>query len=339
MPSGEDPELWSDEMKRILVRSLLAVLGALIMTAAGFAATAHARWDRTFEAPEPALRSTADPEVIERGRYLVYGPAHCSYCHTPKEQWPRLDAGEEIALVGGYEMHLPLGVLRSPNITPDAETGIGRYSDGQLARLLRHGVRPNGRMAFPVMEFQNMSDGDVIAVLSYLRSAEPVRSEVPDHGWNLVGKGLLAFVMKPAGPTEQPPATSPTGVSIEHGSYLANAVANCAGCHSPRNLADGSYTGPRFSGGVMEVGDKPDMVFGVPNLTPDPRTGHIVGWTEERFIERFRAGPALEGSHMPWNAYARMSDDDLRSIFLFLNSLDPVEHEVGPMLQAKKARR
>jgi mono/diheme cytochrome c family protein len=326
-------------MKRIFVRSLLSVLGALLMTVAGLAATAHARWDRTFEAPEPALRSTTDPDVIERGRYLVYGPAHCSYCHTPKEQWPRLDAGEEIPLLGGYDMHLPLGVLRSPNITPDTETGIGRYSDGQLARMLRHGVRPDGRLAFPVMEFQDMSDDDVIAVLSYLRSAQPVHNRVPDHDWNLVGKGLLAFVMKPSGPADQPLAASPMGVSIERGGYLANSVANCAGCHSPRNLGDGSYTGPRFSGGVMEAGDKADMVFGVPNLTPDPRTGHIFGWTEERFVERFRAGPVFEESHMPWNAYGRMSDDDVRSIFLFLKSLDPVENDVGPMLQPKKARR
>jgi mono/diheme cytochrome c family protein len=325
-------------VKRIVVRSLLAVLGALVMMAAGLAATAHARWDRTFDGPEPDLRSTTDPEMIERGRYLVYGPAHCSYCHTPPASWPRLDAGEELPLVGGYELHLPLGVLRSPNITPDPETGIGRYSDGQIARMLRHGIRPNGRVAFPIMEFQNLSDDDVVAVLSYLRSMEPVRNEVPDHDWNLVGKGLLAFAMRPAGPAAPPPATSPDGISIERGSYLANSVANCAACHSPRNMMDGSYTGPRFSGGVMEVDGRADMIFAVPNLTPDPRTGHIADWTEDRFVARFRAGPAYEGSHMPWNAYARMSDDDLRSIYRFLNSLDPVENATGAILQPKKGR-
>jgi mono/diheme cytochrome c family protein len=324
-------------MKRMLVRAGLGILGILVLAVAGIAATAQARWDRTFEAPEPDLRASTDPVLLEQGRYLVYGPAHCSYCHTPPADWPRLDAGEEVPLVGGYEMKLPLGVLRSPNITPDRETGIGRYSDGQLARMLRHGVRPNGRVAFPVMEFQNLSDHDVIAVLSYLRSVEPVRNAVADHDWNLVGKGLLALMIKPAAPTGQPPVKSPEpGVSIERGAYLANSVANCAGCHSPRNLVDGSYTGPRFSGGTMEVDGDPDQIFGVPNLTPDPKTGHLAAWSEERFLARFRAGAGYPGSHMPWNAFARMSDDDVRSIYRYLNSLDPVENETGPILQKKR---
>jgi mono/diheme cytochrome c family protein len=324
-------------MKRMLVRTGLGLLGILVLAVAGIAATAQARWDRTFEAPEPDLRASTDPELVAQGRYLVYGPAHCSYCHTPPADWPRLDAGEEVPLVGGYEMKLPLGVLRSPNITPDRETGIGRYSDGQLARMLRHGVRPNGRVAFPVMEFQNLSDHDVIAVLSYLRSAGPVRNAVADHDWNLLGKGLLALMIKPAAPTGQPPVTSPEpGVSILRGAYLANSVANCAGCHSPRNLVDGSYTGPRFSGGTMEVDGDPDHIFGVPNLTPDPKTGHLAAWPEDRFLARFRAGAGHPGSHMPWNAYARMSDDDVRSIYRYLNSLDPVENETGLILQKKR---
>jgi mono/diheme cytochrome c family protein len=324
-------------MKRMLVRAALGIAGILMLAAVGLAATAQTRWDRTFEAPEPDLRAGTDPVLVEQGRYLVYGPAHCSYCHTPPEQWSRLDAGEELPLVGGYELKLPLGVLRSPNITPDRETGIGRYSDGQLARMLRHGVRPNGRVAFPVMEFQNLSDEDVIAVLSYLRSVDPVRNAVADHDWNLIGKGLLAFLIKPAAPTGRPPVASPApGVSIERGAYIANSVANCAGCHSPRNLADGSYTGPRFSGGTMEVDGDPDHIFGVPNLTPDAATGHLLAWSEDQFLARFRAGPAYPGSHMPWNAFARMSDDDVRSIYRYLNSLDPVNNATGPILQKKR---
>jgi mono/diheme cytochrome c family protein len=324
-------------MKRLLVRAGLGVLGIVVMTLVAIGATVQTRWDRTFDAPEPELRASSDPALVEQGRYLVYGPAHCSYCHTPKADWPRLDAGEQVPLVGGYEWQLPLGVLRSPNITPDVETGIGRYSDGQLARMLRHGVRPNGQVAFPIMEFQNLSDQDIVAVLSYLRSVAPVRNVVPDHDWNVLGKGLLAMVIKPAGPSGQPPVQSPApGVSIERGAYLANAVANCAGCHSPRNLADGSYTGPRFSGGTMEVDGDPDHVFGVPNLTPDAATGHIASWSEERFLARFRAGVGHPGSHMPWQAFARMSDDDIRSIYLYLNSLDPMENATGPILQPRK---
>jgi mono/diheme cytochrome c family protein len=89
-------------MKRMLVRTGVGILGILMLAVAGIAATAQARWDRTFEAPEPDLRASTDPALVQQGRYLVYGPAHCSYCHTPPADWPRLDAGEELPLVGGY---------------------------------------------------------------------------------------------------------------------------------------------------------------------------------------------------------------------------------------------
>jgi mono/diheme cytochrome c family protein len=327
-------------MKRILGRIALGVVGLLALGVAGLLATALTRWDRTFDLPEPVVHASTDPAVLERGRYLVFGPAHCSYCHSPLAEWPRLDAGEEIPLVGGYEMKLPIGTLRSTNLTPDRETGIGRHTDGQLARMLRHNVRPDGRAALPLMEFQDMSDEDVAAVISYLRSMPPVRNEVPPNELNLMGKAVMALMIKPTLPNGTPPARSPAaGTSLERGAYLANSVANCAGCHSPRDLGDGSYTGPRYSGGTMEVDGDPTHVFSVPNLTPDPRTGHIAGWTEEQFLARFRVGRTFQGSHMPWDAYRRMSDDDLRAIYRYLMSLEPVENETGPILQPKKPPR
>jgi mono/diheme cytochrome c family protein len=324
-------------MKRIIVRILLGLLGLVVLGVVGIGAMAQARWDRTFDVPEPVVHASSDPEVIESGRYLVFGPAHCSYCHSPKEHWPRLDAGEEIPLIGGYEMKLPIGTLRSTNLTPDPETGIGRITDGQLARMLRHNVRADGRASLPLMEFQDLSEEDVVAVISYLRSMPPVRNEVPENELNLMGRVVMSMLIKPTTPNGPPPARSPPeGPGLERGAYLANAVGNCAGCHSPRNLGDGSYTGPRFSGGVMEVDGDPAHFFSVPNLTPDPRTGHIASWTEEQFLARFRVGSVYRGSHMPWDAYKRMSDDDLRAVYRYLMSLEPVENETGPMLQPKK---
>jgi mono/diheme cytochrome c family protein len=323
-------------VKRIVGRVLLGLVSLLLLAVAGLAATAQARWDRTFDVPLPEVQASDDPAVVARGRYLVFGPAHCSYCHMPQSEWPRLDAGEELPLVGGYEFVLPIGRLVTPNLTPDVETGIGRYSDGQLARMLRHGVRPDGRASLPIMEFQNLSDEDLAAVISYLRSVPPVRHEVPDARWNLFGKALMATMVRPTAPDGPVPATSPAAAaSVERGAYLANAVANCAGCHSPRNPMDGSYTGPRFSGGTMDVDGDPTHVFSVPNLTPDPATGHIREWSEDQFLARFRAGKLHPGSHMPWNAFARMSDDDLRAVYRYLGTLDPVENDTGAILQAK----
>jgi mono/diheme cytochrome c family protein len=323
-------------LKRILLRTALVLAGFLVVLIGGLAAFAQVQWDRTFDIPEPRIELRSDPESIDRGRYLVFGPAHCSYCHTPPDHWARLDAGEELPLIGGYAFELPFGTLYSRNLTPDLETGIGRYTDGQLARMLRHNLRPDGRAAIPVMEFQNMSDEDVAAVIAYLRSAPPVRHAVPDARWNIAGKALMAMMIRPSAPSGTPPARSPEeNPSRERGAYLANSVANCAGCHSPRSMMDGSYTGPRFSGGMMEVDGDPTHVFSVPNLTPDPATGYIVSWTEDHFVARFRVGKGHPGSHMPWDAFKRMSDDDLRSIYRYLMSLDPVENATGPTLQRK----
>jgi mono/diheme cytochrome c family protein len=111
-----------------------------------------------------------------------------------------------------------------------------------------------------------------------------------------------------------------------------NDVAGCAGCHSPRSMVDGAYTGPRLSGGTpMPLDDDPDTVLVPPNLTPHATTGHITGWSEEQFIARFRAGRLQEGTHMPWSMYATMSDDDLRAVYRYLRSLDPVANDTGPL--------
>ncbi len=111
-------------------------------------------WARTFDAPYPPLVASTDPAVLERGRYLVYGPAACAYCHVVSEQWKALDRGEALPLTGGHVFPLPFGRIYSANITPDPDTGIGRRTDGELARILRYGVRADGHAAVPLMEYQ-----------------------------------------------------------------------------------------------------------------------------------------------------------------------------------------
>ena len=115
------------------------------------------------------------PDVLERGRYLVYGPAACAYCHVVREQWPALARGEMLPLTGAHVFPLPFGRIYSANITPDPETGIGRRTDGELARILRYGVRADGHVAVPLMEYQDMADEDLVAVISFLRSRPAVR--------------------------------------------------------------------------------------------------------------------------------------------------------------------
>ena len=325
-------------MKRIIVRSLVVLGGVLVVAVAGGATTVNLRWKRTFEAPYPEIKASTDSAVIARGEYIVYGPGHCAYCHTPPADWEQLDRGEKIPLRGGNVFKLPFGNVYSRNLTPDEETGIGKRTDGELARMLRHDVRADGRVALPFMEFLSMSDEDLTAVISFLRAQQPVSNLVPDHEPNTVGKGLYAFVFKPRKPVTPPPAASPASEpTVERGEYIARNLAGCVACHTNRSMMDGSFTGPEFAGGLrQELEADPSNVLVTPNLTPDPETGHIVKWSEEQFVARFRQGMLIQGTHMPWAAYRNMTDNDLRAIYRFLNSLEPVKQDNGAVMQPAK---
>jgi mono/diheme cytochrome c family protein len=182
------------------------------------------------------------------------------------------------------------------------------------------------------MEMQGLSDEDLVAVVSYLRTQAPVKNAVPDHQYNLLGKIVKATVLaNPVSFSAPPPQQSPRGATVMNGSYLAGAVANCFSCHTPRNHNTGALEGPLNAGATgFTDPDTPDRTWSPPNLTPDPKTGRTGRMTEEQFVARMRAGRIIPGSPMPWQAYARMTDDDLRAIYRFLKSQPPVEREVGP---------
>jgi mono/diheme cytochrome c family protein len=326
-------------MKRIKKIVCGTVIVLVVGVSAAFVAT-ELRWTRTFAAPYPAIAATADPATVAHGRYLVFGPAACAYCHVPRDRWAELDAGAALPLSGHHLFPLPFGDFYSPNLTPDPETGIGRRSDGALARVLRFGVRADGRAAFPLMSFHGLSDEDLTAVISYLRTQPPVVSRVPEHRLSRMGKALMAFAIGPVGPSSTPPAASPVGPSVERGKYLATRVASCAECHTDRDPNKGELVGPSFGGGQrMDIAADASKVAVPPNLTPDPKTSPIGWWTEEAFLVRFRQGEVIKGTPMPWGAYARMTEDDMRSVFRYLRTLPPFEHDTGPAMQDKSALR
>ncbi|HEX7832531.1 MAG TPA: cytochrome C [Thermoanaerobaculia bacterium] len=315
-----------------------AVLAGLFLV---LTAVILVRSKRTFDAPYPNIEASNDPKVIETGRYIAYGPGHCVGCHVDASKHEAVRNGATPPLAGGNVFHLPFGVVYTPNLTPDPETGIGNRSAKELARFIRYGVRHDNRAGLPFMDFHDMSDSDLQAVVSFLKSQKPVRNAIPEAKFNLVGKALLAFVIEPHGPSgptlHASPAPEPT---VERGAYLANNVAVCATCHTKRSLLDGSYQAAKFSGGfAMDNDEDTSKVFVTPNLTPDPRTGRIASWSEEQFVGRFQAGVGLPGSHMPWRQYQKMSEQDLRAIYRYLRTLPPVENNTGPSLQTKTAKK
>jgi len=311
---------------RILGRLGLG-LGLFVL---GFGGLTWSRQTRQFPVKDVEIRASSDPAVVARGRYLVQGPAHCADCHGV-----RLPSGEPpastAALSGGYEFDLPVGVFRAPNITSDAQTGIGRYSDQDLARILRYGVRPNGTAVLPFMPFADLADDDLTAVISYLRTTAPVRHQVPAHELNLLGNVVRAWVIAPVGPKATPPKHAPRAADAENGRYLAHHVANCVSCHTRMDTRTGELVGPLFGGGAEHPatnGEKKTYLS--PNLTPDPRWGWIEGWDEGMFTARLTSGAGREGSPMPWNAFKGLSNDDARAIYSYLRTLPKAEGGPDP---------
>ena len=319
---------------RIIVK-VLASLAAVVML---LIAVVLVRSHRTFDAPYPNITASFDPAVIQRGRYIAYGAGHCVNCHTNKAEQDDVLAGKQLPMAGGLEFELPVGTFYTPNLTPDRETGIGRYSDQELARVLRYGVMPDNRAALPFMDFHDLSDEDLTALISFLRSQPAVRRPNAPHAINFLGKAVLAFLIEPAGPARPVLKTSPAmEATVERGEYLATSVATCAECHTKRNPIDGSYVAAKFSGGgVLPIAGDDNRVLVTPNLTPSP-SGRITDWDEDRFVGRFDAGVGIPGTHMPWRQFASMTDADKRAIYRYLRTLPPSDNDPGPSVQPKKA--
>ena len=318
-------------LKKILKwTGIILLLFLVVLTA-----TVLMRQHLIFDAPYPSgIQASKDSAVIARGKYLVYGPAHCADCHGAVGTESRVDKGEEVALTGGKVFDLEIGLIYPRNITVDAETGIGALTDAQIARSLRYGVGHDGHAMFDFMPFHNTSDADLAAIISYLRSMPPVKNVIPKDKYNLLGKVLRAFALKPVGPDGEVLKAIKPDSSAEYGKYLAGSVANCRGCHTNRDLQTGAFIGKDFAGGLQL--DEKGFTFTTPNLTPDKNTGHIFGWTEDAFLQRFRRGKVYPQSPMPWGPFGRMSDMEIKAIYRYLRSVAPVENKIAQVVVAQK---
>ena len=315
------------------MRKVLLVVGiVLLVVVVGGAVFVASRQNLRFDVPYPNVSASSDSAIVERGRYIVRDVAPCAACHGDPSQRAAFASGANVPLSGGFVFDIPPGRFYTWNLTPDEETGLGKVSDGAIARALRSGVGHDGRALLPFMEMQGLSDDDLQAVVSYLRTQAPVRNPVPAHHYTLLGKVVKATALaKPVGPSATPPVRAPRGASVETGRYLAESVALCWACHTERSQMTGAVTGPRFGGttGFTET-DDPTHSWSPPNITSDPETGRLGKLTEDQFVARFRQGRVIPGSPMPWQAFSRMADEDLRAIYRYLKTVPPVKRDVGP---------
>jgi mono/diheme cytochrome c family protein len=248
----------------------------------------------TFEIPQ-------DAETIEKGRRIVTTRGGCYDCHGGNFAGNVFDEG------------WLAGRLVVPNLTP-GKGGVGAtFTDEDWIRAIRHGLEPDGTslIGMPSEYFNALSDGDLAAIIAYLRSLEPVDSEHPPlrlgplFRWFILTDphALPASLIDHDAP--RPPEPVP-GVTAEYGKYLAII---CGVCHG-ENMAGGDQPGAGL------------------NLTPG---GDLGTWTEEQFIQTIRkgvtpTGKKLDSELMPWKSIGQMSDDELKAIWLYLKTLPPVEN-------------
>lgn len=323
-----------------MIKKILKWTGLiLLLIIVGVAIITLFSQNKKYDAPYPAIKSSTDSAVIARGQYLVNGPAHCADCHAPAGTEMAVNRGEIVDLPGGRPFILPIGTIFSRNITPDKETGIGNLSDETIARSLRYGVGHDGRALFDFMPFHDLSDADLAAVISYIRTIKPVKNEVPNNKMNPMGMLIKAFVLKPVGPSGTPPKAVQEDTTVEYGAYLAKSVANCNGCHTNRDLMTGAFIGEPYAGGlVFESIIEPEKYECiVPNITPDPETGRMYGWTEDIFKTKLRAGKLIPHSPMPWGPFSRMSDTEIKAIYKYLQTVTPVKNKVEITFRERKS--
>ena len=263
----------------------------------------------------------ADETLLERGTYLMDGIAACGNCHTPKN--PDASDVEGMAYAGSFVIESPNFKAYAPNITMDIETGIGSWSDEEIIRSIRDGLRPDGTLIAPPMPspvYALMSDRDVEAIVAYLRTVEPVNNVVPKTVFNITL------------PTSYgPPVTTVTDVSkddpIAYGRYLTYTLGHCFDCHTP--LEENGYNFDR----IGESGRVFDNIFGLGfttvslNITPHKQYG-LGEWSDKEIKRAMQEGVSRNGRSlvraMPFPNYQNVSEEDMNAIVAYLRSMKPL---------------
>lgn len=269
----------------------------------------------------PALAvAQSDEQVLKRGQYLMNGVVACANCHMPRNNkgQPLFDKG----LSGGMRFEESAFTAIAPNITPDVATGIGSWSDAQLAMAIREGIRPDGTVIGPPMPIQfyrNISDADLKAIIAFLKAQPAVSNKVP--------KSVYHIPLPPNyGPPVKDVALPAATDQIAYGGYLTN-IGHCMDCHTPRS-ANGRLEMDKLGAGAQEF-KGPWGVSVSRNLTSD-ETG-LKNWTDAQIATAVQKGVDRNGMHykppMAFDWYKNISADDMKAIIAYLRTLPP--HKTG----------
>lgn len=252
---------------------------------------------------------------VERGEYLVRGVMGCGNCHTPLGP-EGFVADQELG--GRLVEENEAFTAYAPNITPAG--AVGGWTDAELARAIREGLRPDGSLIGPPMPYamyRGLSDEDLAAVVAFLRTLPPVENEVPKSEYRI-----------PLPPAYGPPVTSVAapapGATAEYGAYVAGPLAHCMECHTPMGPQGPLLDSALGQGGFVFRGPWGESVAS--NLTSHP--DGLADYSDAEVADMIVKGVRPDGSAMmppmPYPFLARMTEDDLGAVILYLRSLPPL---------------
>jgi mono/diheme cytochrome c family protein len=288
---------------------------------------------KTVEKPPKAPEAPApDPKLVERGAYIAKAGA-CVVCHTAMGP---MGPDVEHAFAGGLEMPDPMGTWRTPNITQDKGSGIGSWTDDQIGRAIREGVRPDGKGLYAIMPFMNfaaLSDDDTKALVAFLRTIKPIEKVIAPNKDLKMPQGPMP---EPAmAPIKALRADATSADPVKHGGYMATVML-CNHCHWTPGK-DFAPAGPdkMFSGGLpFELAMLGKGKLFARNITSDPETG-IGKWTEDQIFTAIKTmtkpdGKTIQGPMLFMQGqWSTLEQKDLHDVAAFIHKLPPVKNKVA----------
>ncbi|MCK1543243.1 cytochrome c [Bradyrhizobium sp. 179] len=257
---------------------------------------------------------------------VMFNAGGCASCHAVPNQPDRLRLG------GGVAIKSPFGTFHAPNISPDPNDGVGKWTDADFVNAVMHGVSPAGQHyfpAFPYTSYRHAKREDVLDLFAYLKTLPPVAGKVRDHDVSFPfnirrNVGIWKFLFLDGKPFVADGAKSP---AWNRGAYLVNSLGHCAECHSPRNALGGIIASERFAGGPDPEGEG-----WVPNIT-QKRLGE---WSAKDIAYFLKTGELPDGDSVGGamtrviKNTSQLPDADLAAMADYVKSLPPVDGPTPP---------
>lgn len=295
------------------------VIGIIVLAIAGLAAWVSFTDLPVYEVRNLPVQVPTDSLSLARGEKIV--ELVCASCHRSED-----------GLLNG-RLFSPesegFGELWSGNLTRHPTAGLGRYQDGEIAWLLRTGIKRDGHLAGPFMMYPHLSDEDLAAVIAYLRSDAPslqASGVVRKSRQSFLARALFKIgVFKPLPFEGKPQPTPEPSDQLAYGRYLATARYECSSCHSA-SFETYNVMEPEKSPGFMGGGNPiPDLKFNYVssrNITPDPETG-IGKWTREEFKVAIQNGIRPDKSPLTFNMprFSMLTDEEIDAIWAYLQTV------------------